>query len=190
MCRHSAACGRALLDHQESTNDRGTPPEATGDHDGRESLLDVEPTDGVIDPNELGLDLDDEGRPSLRAQRQDVDRTTLPELGERDLHVHLPAEVHQVSREGADQSRMVLIDDPVHLAATPRDGGEVSGVDGGEDQADRPDGKGVQVAAFDQRHGRLGHAGGSSDVRLTQPSSPPQLTQNPTDATVVHGSRW
>ncbi len=110
----------------------------------------MEPPDLVVDGGQLRLDLDDQREAVGWSKRQDVDRATLAEFSELDLDVCLPASANELVRDLTDKERVPFIEQPIDLAASPRDCAFEAGVDRREGTPEHPDRKRRQMSTLDQ----------------------------------------
>lgn len=133
-----------------------------------EPTLDVETADRVVDGRQLGLDLDDDTDRAGRLKRKDVDRSTLAELGERDLDLDQPAEADQLVCCLTDKQRVALVQQTIDLAAPPRNHRVKARVDGCECRAERANRERGEVTALDQRNGLLREPGRGGEIGLAQ----------------------
>ncbi len=83
---------RSVEDDQQAADRDGLPIEAVVNQLRGEAAFHIEPADRVIDGRELSLDLNDQGRAARALNREDVNRSSLPEFGVSDLDLDLPTQ--------------------------------------------------------------------------------------------------
>lgn len=186
MGRDAPAVRRRILDHEKAGDGDGSEPEPLVDDGGGQARLDVDATDGVVDGGELGLDLHDERDAEVSTEPEDVDRATLPELVERDLHVDLPALADEPPGVCAHQPGVALVDEAVDGAATPRDRSLEARIDDREDVPDDAHRDRREVAPLEERDELLGHAAQRGQFRLGEAPPSSQRPEQAPDAHVIH----
>ena len=188
VATHASAIRRRLKDDQEATGGNGVdrPPEAiSGDFDTKPNLG-VVPPDGFLDRGQLGLHLDDQQCPCRRVIREDVDGAALAVDGEGDLELHEPRLGAKQVRNGPNQERMSLVQEPVDCSSPPAHGRVEARINHSEHRPNRADRQPVEMTSFDQRYGRLPNVGGDRDIHLAQPAPTSKGPKQPSGTNVIH----
>lgn len=120
-------------------------------------------------------------------EREDVDDAPLAVDRERDLRGVLPpVETAQVSGNGLVESSVVRVEDAIEISAPPPGDQLERGAQGRGDRTEGPEVGAVDMAAFDERHGRRRNAGRSREIRLAPLATKPQRPEDLADPDVIH----
>ena len=116
---HQPAKAHRLGQHEQAADSLGAPTEPVENDPGRESHLLVVLAADQLGRRDVGLDLDDHDRTVCRTQPEHVDRAAFAVLRVRHLEDGLPAERLQAVGNQLGERRVVLVEQPLELGATP-----------------------------------------------------------------------
>ena len=145
------ASTRSVAGDHDDPGDHFAPiaPAAVAKNDRGQSDLAVEGGKHRLQVRDHRLHLDDKRRPSGRLKGEDVGRSTFAVDLERDLELHDPACRGQHRSRRLDHRRVVCVEQPVELLATPEHANEHSSVEGCEQSFEKPDGESICLCSLD-----------------------------------------
>ena len=171
--------------------DRGRIPAPLPRDLRRESTLPVQRAEHLVDVGDVGLQLDDEDRPSRRVPGEDVDDPALSVDRERHLRREDPGRqlVPEPFRDRLVKRRVSRVDQPVEVAGTPPGLKFDPDLECGADRAHGIDRQWSDVATLDSRDGRLRDASDGSQVALAPSPALPNHPDHGPEPLIIHRER-
>jgi len=186
--RDASTVGRGLEENDHTPDGRRPPSEAIEDDPRNQPLLDIEPSDRVIDGGELGLHLNHQRCPVVRAGGEDIDRSAVAEFVEGHLDLDVPSSNLEPPAYRPDQRCVALIEQAVDRAASPREHAFVPCLDRRADGTHGSTREAGEMSAFGERYERLRDIGFASDVELAAALAKPQSPDETAKPNVVHST--
>ncbi|HYK96435.1 MAG TPA: hypothetical protein VE011_11325, partial [Candidatus Dormibacteraeota bacterium] len=140
----------------------------------------------LADVHDLGLDLDDQERPSGGMPPENVDEAPLAGGAEGDLCARRPPELAQGSNDRLDQAS-VFARCEVMKVAVPRPWSEIKPhLEGARHGPDRTQAQRLEVTALHARDGHVRDTRHAGNINLTEPASNAHRAEDRADAVVEH----
>lgn len=185
VSRDMTAVRPRIGDHEPRPDHRRVPASLPGDHR-REAPPSIGRPEEGVDIHELGLDLDKQERPPARVPGHEVDQAAFTEMVERELGEHLPAHSDKSGRNELAGGRVPAAEQAFQVAAAPPGHDIEADLERRGCSVEGAQGRAVDVAAFEERAGRLGDASPRGHVALPLVSPDPDPTQRDADQLIVH----
>jgi len=180
---------RGVRQEQDHSNKTRLPTTSNPHRRGHDPRFHVEDPERLLEPRDLGLDLDDQKGVAVLAPRQHVDRTSLTKAVERFLTADLPAQSREELDSPVLEQGVPSIKKAVELGTTPPRCQCDVGVENFRYPAVRVDRQRAKSPALDIRHGLLRDPGAGGDVGLPQSHLDADGPERVSDVDTVHRRR-
>jgi hypothetical protein len=178
---------RARLAHHPQLADAGRPPATLLDEEHwHHSALARHRGVQILDVRDPALDLHENERPMLRLPSDQVDRSSIAEMVERELDEDLPTVAAHDRGDGVNDGRVLLVEKAGKLTAAPQRLDLDANL---ESSTDRPQGaqrEPFKVPRLRLRHDLLAHAGSHCHIPLPPPVPAAHGAKDKADPQIVH----
>jgi hypothetical protein len=178
-----------LENHQELARRLGFPSPLAAQKLRHETRLSGRAPEKILYVHDPGLDLDEQKRSTTWVPADDVYRPAFSEVVERILGKQLPAGRGQLVDETLDQRRVIGVEEPGELAASPARLKRKRDLERNSDATDAAERDLRELPALDSRDDRLAYVRASGEIPLTEPASPPDRTDGGRKSKILHPRR-
>ncbi len=186
-CRDPPSGGGRVPHHQQARHSSWRPP-TTARYPRRETGLAIQRVEHRLGVRHDRLDLHDQKRAGTSVACQHVHGSALTKDRERNLHGRLPSFVLEQPDDTLDQARVRLVHQPIETFASPSKPHLQVSLERRGQSSDLADSHGIDVPAFDQRHGRAGRRGTRGQIRLSPTMTHPKGAHLRSESYRIHAS--